>query len=186
MSTFPTKLPTIKSEKTVYEGFFSIKKEELDLSDGTTYTYETLQLAPFAVMVLARTNENLLVINREYRHPTRSFLLSCPGGMIDPGESFIETAMREFKEETGFEAVHFEILGEAFPFPGITPQKTLYVRAFHAHRTTDPLPEPTEFIETILISVEELKKKIQKGEAADGLLLSALYLDSIMSSSHHF
>ena len=40
-------------------------------------------------------------MTREFRVPLGGYELSLPSGMIDPGESPVEAAVREFKEETG-------------------------------------------------------------------------------------
>ena len=53
------------------------------------------------VAVVQEAGEARLVMTREFRAPLRAYELSLPSGLIDPGESPLETAVREFKEETG-------------------------------------------------------------------------------------
>src|SRR6186713_2637708 len=57
--------------------------------------------AAVIVGVLKQKGEPLLVMTREFRVPLGGYELSLPSGMIDPGESPVEAAVREFKEETG-------------------------------------------------------------------------------------
>ena len=39
---------------------------------------------------------------RKFRHPVNNNVLELPAGLIDPGETPFETALRELKEETGY------------------------------------------------------------------------------------
>jgi len=171
-------LPKVVETEVVYDGFFQVRKDRLEFS-GENYSYYTLKTRPFAVMVLARTSSGQYVINREYRHPTSQILLSCPGGVQDRQESPEECAIRELKEETGYEAVHFKKIGESYPFPGITSQKTLYFLATQAKKTHEPTLERAEFIETLLLQPEELNHAIKMGQPVDGLLLTALFFNCL-------
>jgi ADP-ribose pyrophosphatase len=170
------KIPEILSTTVLYEeSFFQLRKEKLKIDGGEGYDYYTLESFPVAVMVIATTPQNEYVLNWEYRHPVRKILLSSPGGIMHNDESPIECAKRELLEETGYAAEHLEIAGEAYPFPGITPQKTFFVRGYNATKQGPPHLERAEFIETELFSQEKLKKLLQNHVAADGLLLTALY-----------
>lgn len=62
---------------------------------------------PLALMVALRGSEVLLVYNRWRR------CWELPGGMIDPGESPCEAAVREFREETGQVARDVRLAGLA-------------------------------------------------------------------------
>ncbi len=134
-------------------------------------------------MVLATTPEGKFVINREYRYPTKEILLSCPGGLIDEGEEIISCAKRELLEETGYVADKFKSLGSSYPFPGITGQKTIFIRAFGAKKLGRQHLDSCERIETLLFTKETLFQEIQKGTPVDGILLSALFLSALNKES---
>lgn len=58
-------------------------------------------VAKYAVGILVYDAENDLVLGVSRKHDPNDFGL--PGGKLDFGESFIEAAVRELKEETGLD-----------------------------------------------------------------------------------
>jgi 8-oxo-dGTP pyrophosphatase MutT (NUDIX family) len=54
------------------------------------------------VVIFAMTPRNEVVLVRQYKHGIGAVVLELPAGMIDPGESPLEAATREFEEETGY------------------------------------------------------------------------------------
>jgi ADP-ribose pyrophosphatase len=173
-------LPTVaETQILAKEAFFQLKKERLRIPHQEDYTYYTLEGPRYAVMVLATTPQNIYVLNWEYRHPVREILLSCPGGIMHPDETPLDCAQRELLEETGYVAERFEYMGESYPFPGVCTQKIYYVRAYGATVTRPPELEPAEFIETELFTKEKLNKAFKANTPIDGLLLTALFFESV-------
>lgn len=167
-------LPTVSKTEVLHDAYFRLEKDSLDIQEHGEYSYYTLVTAPVAVTVLAKTADGRYVLNWEYRHPIKKALLSCPGGVLAPGELPEACAARELLEETGYQAEEFETIGESYPFPGVCTQKTVYVRAKNAVDTGAHALENAEFIlETALFTQSELQEQIRKAPV-DGLLLSAL------------
>ncbi len=165
----------IDTEILAQEAFFQLRKEKLKIPNQEDYNYYTLVGPPYAVMVLATTAQNDFVLNWEYRHAVRQTLLSCPGGIMHRDETAAECGQRELLEETGYTAEHFEVMGEAFPFPGVCTQKIIYVRAHNAIFSQDKQLEHAELIETELFSQDKLQKALADKVPTDGLLLTALF-----------
>ena len=69
--------------------------------------------------VVALTEEDELVLIWQYRFGTDALSLEIPGGVIEPGESPIDAAKRELREETGYEAASFEHLMTVDPNPAL-------------------------------------------------------------------
>ena len=56
----------------------------------------------------------------QYRHGSNTVELEIPGGMMDPGDaSPVETAVRELREETGYEGENARVFGRILPNPAI-------------------------------------------------------------------
>lgn len=64
-----------------------------------------------AMIVAVDKNKETIVLIREYRVSQGRFVVSLPAGLCDPGESIADSAIREFKEETGMglEISHIEV-----------------------------------------------------------------------------
>ncbi len=175
----PIPLPEIKSREIVYKGYFDVQLDQLQLPHGTTGSYVSVK-AGHAAAILAITKEGKLIINKEYRHPTGKWLLSCPGGRIDTGESPIEAAKRELLEETGYGGGRFSILGNAYPCPAVLDQIIYYVLVEDAEFIQLTHHEPFELIQTELKTLEELKREIKEGFPVDGVLCTALFLAKML------
>lgn len=175
-SQHPLILPQIEESKLIFEeSLIKIRRDKLHLAGKGSYSYYTLLTKPSAVFVLATTADGSYVLIEEYRHPTGRVLLSCPGGYIDEGELPIEAAKRELLEETGFQAEFFEILGHAFPYAGISGQKTFYIKAKGATRLSPPRLEPSEILTTVIKSQAELDQMVASQVDLDANLCTALF-----------
>lgn len=118
-----------------------------------------------AVNVIALTPENEVVIVRQYRFGTASYTLELPGGLVDPDESPISAAIRELEEETGFTTNEKLIsLGKIGQNPVFMESYVHHFLAPNVMPAKSQMLDDGESIEIILMPVEELKSRWQKGE----------------------
>eukprot|EP00899_Mesostigma_viride_P006883 jgi/Mesvir1/16196/Mv08458-RA.1 len=187
--------PKVLSETLVYDGFLRLKKEELSWAGGQVQPYLTLESKPRAVIVLAFTDANELVLCREYRHPTRAangdgIVTSLPGGIVDAGESPLQAGARELLEEAGYAAERWKVLGSVFPAPGIFSQAVIVAEAEGARPETQRkgAHDPTELLhcrpvplgillDAMMCTVDPGNAHAaQQPEILDSLLCAALWL----------
>lgn len=173
-------LPEILNSEVVYRGYFNLRVDQVKYPRGDERDYTVLLTGPEAAVILAETDEGKFIINREYRHPTGQWILGCPGGRIDPGESPLDAAIRELREETGYTADEWIPLSTAFPFPAISDQKLHFVFAKNAKATHNTTHEPSELIETHQKTHAEILEEIARGTPIDGILCTALYLRNLL------
>lgn len=173
-------IPEVQSSEIVHEGYFNVRIDLLQLPHGPKLSYTVLELGAHAAVVLARTKEGKFVINKEFRHPPRKWLLGCPGGRIDTGETPLEAAERELLEETGYGGGTFVLVGNAYPMPAVTGQVIHYVYAKDVEFLQKPATEALELIHTELKTEDELMQEISSGQGVDGILCTALLLSRNM------
>ena len=173
------KKPESLSRENILNGFLRVKKEHLRFSSGYEHDHFTLSLpSSTSVSVIAIEEQGLLIINEEYRHPAGEIVLSLAGGFLAEGEEPEAGGKRELIEETGYDSDDILVLGSSFPMPGICDQRVIYVLAKGCRKVTEPDLEGGEMIHTVLLSREELSKKVASGAPVDGILLAGLcFLD---------
>ena len=167
-------LPKVKFSKLIPGDYLSLREDLLEDEDGCFYPYTTL-VCTDAVAVLAQTSDGKWILNREYRHGTGGIILGCSGGRLEPGEDPVTGGKREFLEETGYASDEAICIGCCHPFPALCNQKIYYLWIKNAIKKTEQKLDPLERIEPILLTDVELKERIQKNQAIDGILLAALW-----------
>ncbi len=135
-----------------------------------------------AVGVLAtmKPSGNLLFI-RQYRAPLDSFVIECPAGLVDAGESVETTALRELHEETGYTGKIVRILPPVCSSPGLTDECISLVimdidENDPVNHDVTPELEGGEDIETIIVPAQELgtfvSDAIERGDQVDAKIIS--------------
>lgn len=170
-----SKKPTILSSSIVYNGFFNVKEDILERIDGGTGIYTSILMSVDAAVILAQDEQGRWILNKEYRHPIKQVVLGCSGGRLEKGEDPLIGAQRELYEETGYWADEIRPIGQAYQCPAISDQMILYFFAPHAKNKGKQNLDPFEYIETTLLTDEELHKELQKGTPIDGSLCTALW-----------
>jgi len=96
-----------KEAKKVFDGIiFDVYHWKQELYNGTTKTFEMLDRVDSA-NVIAVSGDNVYYAEQE-QPPNRKFF-SVFGGQIDPGESPLEAAKRELREESGLVSDDWEL-----------------------------------------------------------------------------
>ena len=120
--------------------------------------------------------QDRIVLIKQYRNSIADYIYELPAGLVDPGESYKVTAVREMKEETGltFTPVECEecYCEPFFTTVGMTDEscRTVFGEAYG--EPSNAFLEATEDIEVVLAD-REMAKEILKTEK---LSLMAGYL----------
>lgn len=130
--------------------------------------------SPDWVNVVALDGEGNMLLIRQFRFGTRAFTLEVPGGMCDPGEEPRVTAVRELREETGYEAGSVVDLGFAYPNPAIFNNRVHMFLVEGCTATGTLKLDAGEDIEVVPLPVERVMEMVQTGEITHALVAVAL------------
>jgi len=161
--------PEILSVKTEAKScLFTVESLDLCFSNGEKRTYERMKpIGRNAVMMVPITYNGDLLLIREYAAGTESYELGFPKGLIDPGESEEQAAIRELKEEIGFGAKKLTQLKEVILAPSYFSSKmTLFIaQELYPERLQGDEPEPLEIVRWPLSQAQELLSHLDFREA---------------------
>jgi ADP-ribose pyrophosphatase len=124
--------------------------------------------------VIAITPSDEIVLVWQYRFGTDALSLEIPGGVIDTGEAPEHAALRELREETGYEAERAEALLVVEPNPAIQDNRCYTFVAMGARPTANTKFDAMEEIETALFPVSRVAELLDSGQVTHALVQGAL------------
>ena len=157
---------------------FRIEEVNLHFSNGVERQYERLGTfnSPIkAVMVVPITADGRFVMIEEYAVGSEAYEIGFPKGLVDAGETLLEGAERELKEETGYGANNLEFMTEFALSPHYMCHKmnVMLAKDLYAERLPGDEPEPLEVHE---FSWDEAISLVRSGQLSDVRTIAALYM----------
>lgn len=128
------------------------------------------------VNVIAVTPDQKLVMIHQYRFGSQTVELEIPGGMMDPGETDpVATAVRELREETGYEGENARLLGKIHSNPAILSNTTFTVLIENCRLKHGTDFDHAEDLATELVPVADVPKLVADEKIGHSLVVVALY-----------
>jgi len=120
-----------------------------------------------------------VVMTRQFRYPPWLWLLEAPAGRIEAGETAMTTAIREFREETGYLCESMEKIGELRISPHLS-NETTFVFAAGDLRSGTAMHESGEIIAVVHVAVADLRRYVKQGLLVDTKTIAALVLAELL------
>ena len=165
----------LKVSEVARSRLFTIQEVSLVFSNGERRIYERMKPSSReAVMILALDGDSVLLIE-EYAVGLESYELGFPKGLIDPGETPLQAAQRELKEEVGYGARKTELLASLTMAPSYFSSRMNIIVAedLYTEKLEGDEPEPLILHRWPLNDLLSLLEKDQFSEARN---VSALFL----------
>lgn len=166
---------TLSSEYLYKAEWFTIRKDRCLTPENTIvdpyYVYEF----PTWATAVALTEDNKVVMVRQYRHALGETLFEIPGGCIDETDSSPEEGVaRELLEETGYRFSSYEYLGKVSANPSTNNNLLHMYLAKGGIKVSEQHLDPNEEIEVYLFTIDEIKQML-----ADNKIMQAMHITCI-------
>ena len=170
------KWKTLSSEYLFKDTWFTVRKDVCEKPDGKIVSPYYVYEFPTWVSAVALTEDNKVVMVRQYRHAIEETIIEIPGGCVDDTDPSLESAVaRELLEETGFEFSQYQYLGKISPNPSTNNNWMHMFLATGGKKITEQQLDHNEEIEVVLLSIDELKQLLM-----DRKIFQAMHVTTIM------
>ncbi len=158
------------SEKYIYKNsWLSLREDQVITPSGKAGIYSVVEANPaIGIVPLTENMETYLV--GQYRYAINAYSWEIPEGGGKPGETNIETAKRELKEETGLTAEKWTSLGELYTSNCFTNEIGYIFLAEILHQGK-PEPDFTEDLKIKKIKFSEAVEMVKNFEIKDALAI---------------
>jgi ADP-ribose pyrophosphatase len=172
----------VKKSEIIFRGkVFDLQVDEIEYDSGNKGIRE-VAVHPGGAVVVPLKNDGKIVMVNQFRYPFQKYLLEMPAGKLDKNEEPINCAIRELEEETGYKAKNIIELGSICTTPGFCSE------VLHIFLATDLIPgnynreEGEHGMEVFEFTIDEIKKKILKGEIVDSKSICGVQLYKLHSN----
>jgi ADP-ribose pyrophosphatase len=145
---------------TVYtDRWLQLRADTCRFPDGRVIEpYYIVELPNWANIVVVTEDEKIVLV-RQYRYPVDQVTFELPGGVIDKGEDPMHAAIREMQEETGYHSAEVEFLCKLAPNPAINDNTAYFY----------------EDIDVMLFSKSEFLRLLHENKMQHGVQLGPIY-----------
>ncbi|ANE49866.1 NUDIX hydrolase [Flavisolibacter tropicus] len=157
------------------DNWLTVRKDTCELPNGKVISGYYVLEYPDWVNVLALTEDNKVVLVKQYRHALGQVGIEVPGGVIDEGETPEEACRRELLEETGYEFEQYHYLGKICANPATTTNFTHMFLATGGRKVAEQQLDDTEDVEVLFHSIAEVKAFLLQNT-----IMQSLHVNCIM------
>lgn len=165
----------ITSKQTVFKSkYFKIDRAVIQ-RDGKTFTKDILSRTPTVIVLPVNAQSEIYLVS-QYRDSMQKTLLETVAGHIEKGDTPLESAKKELKEEVGLTAKTWKQIGTFY----VSANMNAIVHIFYATDLTEGIQnlDDDENIKVIKIPFKEALLRIETGEiCVSSNVASLLFLD---------
>jgi ADP-ribose pyrophosphatase len=152
------------SQETIFEKHGrKLVKRDYEMPDGKIADFY-IKEEKDAACILALTSKNEVILVKQFRPGPNKVLLEMPGGEVDENNPELAVS-KELTEETGYRG-RIEFVGKCV-VEGYTKRTKYCYVAKDCRKTSDQKLEDREFIEVVLMTLNEFRQHLRNGQLTD-------------------
>jgi 8-oxo-dGTP pyrophosphatase MutT (NUDIX family) len=160
---------TLSSREIYKNEWLRLREDQVVTPGGKRGIYSVIEKSPaIAIVPLTKNQETYLI--GQYRYALNTYSWEIPEGGADSGESNLEAAKRELKEETGLEALQWTYLESLYTSNSVM-NEVGHIYLAEDLTEGDSEPEHTEDLSVIKIPFMDLYQKVLDYEIKDALAI---------------
>ena len=143
-----------------------VQRDTVRLPNGSETIREVIRHIG-AVCVIPVLENGDVVMERQYRYPLDRVILEIPAGKLDAAdEDRFSAIQRELREETGYTADEWTVLGDFHPAPAYSDEFiTMYMA--RGLRKGDRHLDEDEFLDIYTVPLKDLVEDVMAGRISD-------------------
>lgn len=167
------KLDALTDKGRTFDYFFVSRRK----ADSIKLLTKDISAEGVVIYPILKNEPNKIIMIKQYRYPLDDYLYELPAGLIDEGESPEVAAIRELKEETGFDFEVYNGGNTSFRRPffmgaGFTDESCNAVFGYASGTVNQEAIEDTETIQVLIVDKAEAKRILREERVS----LRAAYL----------
>jgi len=127
------------------------------------------------VNAVAITEDNKVLMVKQYRHAAGIISLEIPGGVIDAGEEPVHAIRRELLEETGYQFDEFELICTVYGNPSTANNQTFTYFTKGGKKVQDQHLDELEDLIVEEYTIEEVKQLLLNNEIKQAMHCAGLF-----------
>ena len=147
--------------------------DEVARPDGSPGIYGVVHFANLAAGVVALDDQDRMPLVGQHRYTLDTWSWEIPEGGVPAGETALQGAKRELREETGLEAATWQEIARVDLSNSITDERAVLYLARDLTQG-DATPEPTESLELRWVPFDEALAMTLDGTITDAMSVVAI------------
>lgn len=164
---------TVSSSEIFNGAIVKLRVDKVMMPGGNLAEREIVE-HPGGVGIVAVTDNDEIIMVRQFRKPFDKAIYEIPAGKLDKDEQHRVCGIRELEEETGYKAESFEYLGYMYPSPGFCAEITHIYLATGLKEGNAHL-DPDEYLDVEYIPIPKVKEMIMNNEINDAKTVFGIF-----------
>jgi ADP-ribose pyrophosphatase len=157
----------------------TLRIDKCEMPDGRIIDdYYVLEYSSW-VNGVAITEDNKVLMVKQYRHAAGIISLEIPGGVVDGGEKPAEALRRELLEETGYQFDDFELLCTVYGNPSTANNQTFTYLAKGGKKVQEQALDDHEELIVEEYTIPEVKQLLLENKVVQAMHCAGLFYGMI-------